>query len=108
MKNRTVLLSILIGCLVTPILYLLAAFYSGGGHSLSSVIIAFPYGMVWGLIFKGIIEWPGLILLALQYPLYGLVIGIARVRNRSALYVLVLLILHGVVSALGFLMWRKG
>lgn len=107
MKNRTVWLSFLAGCLVTPVLYLLAALYSGGGHSLISVIMMFPYGMLWGLIFKGIVEWPGIILLALQFPVYGLVLGIARMKNRLSRYVLALLILHALVSTLALVIERK-
>jgi hypothetical protein len=102
MTNRTVWLSVLIGCLVTPLLYLLAAFYSGGGHSLTSMIIAFPYGMLWGLMLKGLGEWPGLILMVVQYPIYGLVIGIARARKRSLRYALALLVLHALLVALTF------
>jgi hypothetical protein len=77
-------LAILMGFLVTPVCFVLGAFLSGGGHSFISMIVLFPYGMFLGMLFGGKLFWffIGLPLFILQYPLYGLALGVS-ISNRN-------------------------
>ena len=102
LKYWQVWLSVFVGCLLTPALFLLAALLSGGGHSLDSVIIVFPYSMLLGLAFERVGRIPGMMLLAVQYPVYGLILGLAKRNGVFLICFLSLLVLH-VIAAMACL-----
>jgi hypothetical protein len=95
---------ILIGVIATPIFFLLAAFFSGGGHTTAPMILVFPYGMALGLGFSGPLSWwlIGLPAFALQYPLYGLAFSLAKAKGRFQWLAIGLAVGHGIAAALCF------
>jgi hypothetical protein len=101
MKKRVILVWFVVGCLLTPVFFLLGGYYSGGGHSLTSMIILFPWGMMWGLTFKGDCETPAVILLALQFPAYAVILAFGRLSRRLLLCLLLVLLLHVLAVTIG-------
>jgi hypothetical protein len=98
---RKIWLFLIIGILATPLLWLLGAFLSGGGHNYAMMIVTFPWGMLLDLSFEGLSWWAiGMPVFAIQFPLYGLLLGYAREKRRlvpclialSAMHVLAVLL----------------
>ncbi|HEX8174977.1 MAG TPA: hypothetical protein VF543_07645 [Pyrinomonadaceae bacterium] len=83
MNSRDFWIPVLIGVIATPVCFLLAAFFSGGGHTIYPMILFFPYGIFLGLLFENLSWWfVGLPIFALQFPLYGIAFGAASVKER--------------------------
>jgi len=80
---KDVYASIVLGIVVTPIFYFLAAFYSGGGHSLTAMLLFFPYGVLCGRLFETTIEWLEPILIILQFPAYGGLLNLLSGKRPS-------------------------
>ncbi len=100
-----VFLAVVCGCLVTPFIYLLAGLYSGGGHSLTAVIVGFPYGLILGIILKdSSVAWLEPVILFVQFPFYGLILGVAQVKGKQIRVIIILLVLHVLFSALGLIL----
>jgi hypothetical protein len=106
MKNSRFWVPVIASVLATPILLLLAIGSAGVGHNKSEPIlphVLFPFPL---LALKLLGEaGPALLLVLLlwvvQYPLYGLVLGLAARRGWSlaAVALLVLLVVHGLAVA---------
>ena len=84
-----------IACLVaTPICIFLALFSAGIGHGdYLWAKILFPSTMLLTLIFESITT-PGIILAIVQFPLYGVVLGLANRRHKFAHMAIALIVLH--------------
>lgn len=67
---------------MTPLCYLLGMVFSGFGHSYTFMIFLFPYAMFLGLLFNDITWYVGLPFFAFQFPLYGVVLGMASANGR--------------------------
>jgi hypothetical protein len=109
MKYSEHWLAILMGVLVTPIIFALGVLMSGGGHSFTSMIVLFPYGMFLGLLFGGKLFWflIGLPAFALQYPLYGLALGGSMKKPKPLWLPTILLVAH-ILMALMAIATRDG
>jgi hypothetical protein len=94
----------IIGILATPVLYLLAAFYTGGGRTLTPMIVFFPYGVLWGRLFKTTMQWLEPILIISQFSAYGAVLGLAARRNRFKLLLGVVIVLHFIAVVAGLML----
>lgn len=104
-KERTIWLSFLAGCIITPLLFAVAAVLSGGGHSLVPAILLFPFSALFGLALKGISDWPGIVLLVLQFPTYGIILGIGYLRSRFKLILVSVAALHSLAAVFGLVLY---
>ena len=95
-----------VGLLLTVLFYFLGAFLSGGGHSLVAITVFFPYGLATGLSLDdggfGFIE---VILIALQFPVYALILANVKGGWRWTA-VLILLAAHVVAAVVGIRVYR--
>jgi hypothetical protein len=109
MKNARFWVPVAASVVVTPILLLLAVGSAGVGHNRSEPVlphILFPFPL---LALKLLGDAGPLLLLVLllwaaQYPLYGLVIGLAARRGRglACAALLAVLVVHGLAVAADF------
>jgi hypothetical protein len=89
-------LPLLLGLLLTAVLFPLGVIYSKGGGETFSVIF-FPFTSLLGLVPNGankLVTALGYILFFLQYPLYGVILKIALDRGKFYKGLLVLFGLH--------------
>jgi hypothetical protein len=85
---------IIASLVAAPICLFLAAVSTGAGHGTYLwAKILFPYTMLSTLIFDSITA-PFILLAIIQYPLYGIALGIAGKKRRFSHMVIALLILH--------------
>ena len=101
---------VLVSLGLTPILFCLG-FGLGSGlmshsrnHSPLVILfpILFPYGMLIGILYPG--NLASILLAIVQFPLYGIILGLANTKGKRTLVVLafVLLAVHGLAIALCF------
>jgi hypothetical protein len=84
-----------IACLIaTPICLFLALLSGGAGHGdYLWAKILFPYPMLSTLIFESIAA-PSIILAIIQFPLYGVALGLANRRQKIGHVAIALMIIH--------------
>jgi hypothetical protein len=109
MKNARFWVPVAASVVVTPVLLLLAVGSAGVGHNKSEPVlphVLFPFPL---LALKLLGDAGPLLLLVLllwaaQYPLYGLVIGLAARRGRglACAALLAVLVVHGLAVAAEF------
>lgn len=89
------LVLLLLGIGLTPLAWLFGALMSGGGHNYAVMIALFPWAMLLDLSF-GSPSWWAVVMpaLAIQYPLYGLLLGSALERGKLAHLLIALSLLH--------------
>lgn len=94
-----------IACIVvTPICLFLAVASTGAGHGdYLWAKILFPYTMLSALAF-GSITLPFILLAILQFPLYGVGLGIANKKHKASVAVTGLLALHIVAAIMSFVL----
>jgi hypothetical protein len=104
--KKTLWVPVAVGLLLTVFFYLLGAFLSGGGHSLVAITVFFPYSLAAGLSLEGgpfgFIE-VGLI--ALQFPVYALILANVKGGWRWAA-VLILLAAHVVAAVVAIRLYH--
>jgi hypothetical protein len=94
------------GLLLTVLFYLLGAFLSGGGHSLVAMTIFFPYSLAAGLWLEdGPSRFIEIVLVALQFPVYALILANVRGGPRRTA-ALILLAAHVIAAIIGLRMYR--
>ena len=96
------LLAILIGTLLTAVGFLLAGFASSACNCSRPITIAFPFATIlWSLR-----RWEsvGGVLMAFQFPAYGLLVALGKTRRQRARFALILLAVHATAVILGLLM----
>ena len=88
-------LFLIVGILLTPLFWLLGAFLSGGGHNYAMMVVFFPWGMLLDLSFEGL-PWRavGMPVFAIQFPIYGFLLGYAQEKRRAVPLLGILLIVH--------------
>jgi hypothetical protein len=87
---------------LTPIMLFLGLISAGAGHGdyfLAKIL--FPYTLLSTAAFDSI-EPPFMFLALIQYPAYGVVIGLANVRRKLILSGAALAVLHGLAVAGAF------
>jgi hypothetical protein len=73
------LLAVLVGTLLTAFAFLLAGFASGACHCSRPIALAFPYAsVIWGATK---FEWLGGALMAIQFPVYAIIVALAKTRG---------------------------
>jgi hypothetical protein len=94
----------LTACLIaTPICLLLAVVSGGGGHgNYLWAKILFPYTMVSTSIFESITT-PFILLAIIQFPLYGIALGMANRKHKVAQMIVVLSVVHLLAVTITFL-----
>jgi Na+/H+-translocating membrane pyrophosphatase len=70
---KRVSLAILIGVLITPLLFALAGILSAACHCITPTTLIFPYAAI--TLEKLSADSIGLLLIAIQFPLYAVVLG---------------------------------
>jgi hypothetical protein len=94
-----------IACLVaTPICLFLALLSAGAGHGdYLWAKILFPYTMLLTVIFESVTT-PGIILAIVQYPLYGVALGLANRKHKVVHMAIALIVFHVLAAILFFLL----
>ena len=84
---------ILIGIVVSLLLFAFAVAFSGGGHNFVLLMIFFPWAMLLTTLMPQLPWWPTVFaLFALEGPVYGLIVGSVK-RRGFAFWTTVSLIL---------------
>jgi hypothetical protein len=94
MKISAFWYTIVASLVATPICLFLAAVSTGAGHGTYLwAKILFPYTMLSTLILESITT-PFILLAIIQFPLYGIALGIAGKRHRLSHMIIALLVVH--------------
>ena len=72
---------VIISLVETPICLFMSVISSGGGHSYFLAKVLFPYTMLSVIFFKSIIT-PFILLAVIEMPLYGLILGAAKIKDK--------------------------
>jgi len=95
------LVALLVGTLLTPLAFLLATSASGACNCSRPIVVAFPYATIlWSTTNH---ESLGGALMAFQFPVYALLIALAKSKPMRARYALILMTIHIATVAIG--MW---
>jgi len=90
-------MAILVGVLLTLVLFALAGLLGGACHCVTPTTLFFPYGAI--ILGRFSAESVSLLAMAIQFPLYAVVLAKANRRQRR-IVVLVLLLAFHVAAAL--------
>jgi hypothetical protein len=94
---------IIISLIATPICLFLAMLSGGGGHGNYFLAkILFPFTML-STIFFDSITFPFVLLAILQFPLYGLIYGMAKMKSGKTFVIFPLFIFHLLVVTFCFI-----
>ena len=96
---KRLLIAICIGILLTVLFFATAAFMGGACHCVTPTTILFPYAAT--ILNSTGWESVGLLLLALQFPLYTIIGAHVREPRRRILVLLVILGLHALAVLVG-------
>jgi hypothetical protein len=96
---KRTLIAIAIGIILTVVFFALAGFFGGACHCVTPTAIFFPYAAI---VF-GITSWDsvGLVLIALEFPLYAIVLIVVRGIKWWAISFAILLLGHTVALLVG-------
>jgi hypothetical protein len=96
---KRVLIAILAGVLLTVFFFVLSVLFGGACHCVTPTTIFFPYAA----IVLGGFSWESMspILIAVQFPLYSIIVAEAKGNGRKTLVSLVLLVFHAVATMVG-------
>ena len=84
---RSLIIWIGIGVLITPVCVTLAVLSTGAGHgNYLFFVLFYPYT---GLMMSSETELISIIVMFIQFPLYGALISIARLKGSSTIRILV-------------------
>ena len=98
------LVAVLVGSLLTVFAFLLASVGSGACHCSRPITVAFPYATI--LWATGRLESFGGILMAFQFPVYAMLVALAKSRTARARIALILLAIHVVAVVVGLIVCR--
>lgn len=97
--NVRKLIPLLLGIVATPLAWLAGALLSGGGHNLAGMMALFP----WSMLLTGASSWVvSMLATAIQYPVYGLLLGYAHSRGKLAPVLLALSAVHDLAVIICF------
>lgn len=103
MKTGKVIIGAGIGVLVTLVAAIPAVMSAGGGHGhYEFARVLFPFAMLLTRLTGDSITLPLILLGLLQFPLYGVVIGLASTRTVGAVIVAMLIFAHAVAAVICF------
>lgn len=89
---KRLIISVLVGVLVTLILGLAGGFFGGACHCMIPIALFFPYGTI--IVMHTSWESFGLVIAAVQFPLYAAILANLPKNRRGALAFLLLLAVH--------------
>jgi hypothetical protein len=99
MRAGPLIIGVAAGVLVTPAAVVLAVLSAGAGHGHYEAARAlFPYTMLLTLLSGDTITLPLIALALVQFPLYGLALGLAAGKGRLAWALLLLSAAHAVAA----------
>lgn len=102
---KRVFIPILIGIVLTVLFVLLGGFAGGACHCLTPTTIFFPYGTI-GLQHTSR-EYVGLLLIALQFPLYSIILANVSRGRRWILTLLILSAAHAAATLVGLTVYQQ-
>ena len=102
---KRVFFPILIGIAVTVLFVLLGRFAGGACRCLTPTTIFFPYGTI--VLQYTSRESIGLVLIALQFPLYSIVLANVGGGRRRILALLILSATHVAATLLGLIVYHQ-
>jgi|GEM_PF-2124650 len=103
---KRIVLAILIGFTLTVFFFALGSLFSGGGHDLTAISAFFPYAAITGNLTKdtGWDQIGGFIdmaLLAVQFPVYAIILALIKGWRLKGLVLAILLAIHIVTAVIG-------
>ena len=101
---KRVLIPILVGIVVTVLFVLLGGFAGGVCHCLTPTTIFFPYGTI--VMRHTSRESSGILLIALQFPLYSIVLANVG-GGRRILALLILSATHVAATLVGLIVYHR-
>jgi hypothetical protein len=100
---KTLLIGILIGVVLSVFFFVLAALSDGACHCVKPTIIFFPYA---GIALACSWESVSLPLIALQFPIYSVVMAKVRGGRWKVLALLILLVFHAAAATVGLKLYH--
>lgn len=98
------LVAVLVGSLLTIVAFVLASMGTGACHCSRPITVAFPFAtLLWA---SGYIESLGGLLMAVQFPIYAMLVALGKSRAVRARIALLLLAIHVVAVIVGLLVYR--
>ena len=94
--------AIWLGVLIEPVALVLAALSSFGQGTYLTARLLFPFSMLGTLIFDDHIAPPLLVLALLQFPIYGLAIGLARPARVRRVVAITIVVAHLIAAGAAF------
>jgi hypothetical protein len=102
---KRVFIPILIGILLTVLFVLLGRFAGGACNCLTPTTIFFPYGTI--VLQHTSRESVGLLLIALQFPLYSIILANVSRGRRRILALLILSAVHAAATLVGLTVYHQ-
>ncbi|HEX6186461.1 MAG TPA: hypothetical protein VFZ40_00160 [Pyrinomonadaceae bacterium] len=104
---KRLLFAIGVGLLLTVVFFLIGAFFSGGGHSLTAMMIFFPYsGLVASWLENTRGQFIATVLMAVQFPAYALLVAYTKGTRRNVVSTIVPII-HTVVAVIALQIYES-
>ena len=100
---------VLLSLAMTPILIILAFLSGGVGHgNYGMVTVLFPYAAMSALVLDRFLDATAIIILVavLQFPIYGIVLGVAAKKSRFGAFMLGLFAAHALFALFAFWLAR--
>ena len=102
---KRVFIPILIGILLTVLFVLVGRFAGGACHCLTPTTIFFPYGTI--VLQHTSRESVGLLLIALQFPLYSIILANVSRGRRRMLALVILFATHAAATLVGLTVYQQ-
>ena len=91
------------GLLFTPLAFVLAVLSAGAGHgNYAFARLFFPFSMLATRVTEDVITTPLILVALAQFPMYGILMDLGRVRGWSGRTAAVLACVHGIAAVLCF------
>jgi hypothetical protein len=98
------LLAVLVGFLLSSVVFVLAMRSASACQCVRPIAITFPYAAIsWG---SGRAMMLGNFLFAFQFPVYGVLIAIAKSKTARRRSAVIILVVHVVAAAIGLLVYK--
>jgi len=102
---KKVFIPILIGIGLTVVFVLLGGLAGGACHCLTPTTIFFPYGT--SVLQHTSRESAGFLLIALQFPVYSIILANVSRGRRRILTLLILFAVHGAAALVGLIVYQQ-
>jgi hypothetical protein len=101
---KTLIISILIGLALGVFFFVLAVLSDGACHCVKPTVVFFPYA---GIALAQSWESVSLPLMAIQFPLYAVIVAPMRGTRRKTLVVVTLFVCHVLVTLVGLKLYHR-